>query len=180
MSMQNRAPTEMIDATVGGTTPHTKTTANETGWRVPVRIRWILGVASALVVAYLVSLFARPVGSYSSLVDGWGVATFEVAIGAACIWRQDCDPMNSLFAASERVRQAVLDAGIRHKARPSDPPVATVSGDVATWAPGSTASAREVIEWADEALYVPKESGRNRIQVERSVLLGPEVVPAGR
>ncbi len=77
----------MIDATVGGTTPQTKTTANETGWRVPVRIRWILGVASALVVAYLVSLFARPVGSYSSLVDGWGVTTFEVAIGAVCIWR---------------------------------------------------------------------------------------------
>jgi two-component system cell cycle response regulator len=93
---------------------------------------------------------------------------------------QDCDPVNSLFAASERVRQAVVDARIPHEARPSDPPLATVSGGVATWAPGSTASARDVIESADEALYVAKESGRNRIQVARSVLLGPEVVPAGR
>ena len=93
---------------------------------------------------------------------------------------QDCDFVNSLFAAGERVRQAVVDAGIRHEARPSDPPVATVSGGVAAWMPGSKATARDVIEWADEALYRAKESGRNRIQVARSAILGPEVVPAGR
>ncbi len=93
---------------------------------------------------------------------------------------QDCDLVNSLFAASERVRQAVVDAGIPHEARPSDPPVATVSGGIATWTPGTSATPRDVIEWADEALYLAKESGRNRIQVARSTILGPEVVPAGR
>jgi two-component system cell cycle response regulator len=93
---------------------------------------------------------------------------------------QDCDVVNSLFAAGERVRQAVVDAGIPHGARPSDPPVATVSGGVAAWMPGSKGTARDVIEWADEALYRAKESGRNRIQVARSAILGPEAVPAGR
>jgi two-component system cell cycle response regulator len=91
---------------------------------------------------------------------------------------QDCDFVNSLFAAGERVRQAVVDAGIPHESRPSDPPVATVSGGVAAWTPGSKATARDVIEWADEALYRAKESGRNRIQVARSTVLGPEVVAA--
>ena len=77
----------MIDATVGGTTPQTDGTPYETGWRVPVGVRWILGVASALVVAYLVSLVVRPVGSDSTLLDGWAVSIFEVAIGAVCIGR---------------------------------------------------------------------------------------------
>jgi two-component system cell cycle response regulator len=93
---------------------------------------------------------------------------------------QDCDFVNSLFAAGERVRQAVVDARIPHESRPSDPPVATVSGGVAAWTPGSKTTARDVIAWADEALYRAKESGRNRIQVARATVLGADAVAVAR
>ncbi len=55
--------------------------------RSDARIRWVVGVAGALVVAFAVSVIVRPVGSYSSLVDGWGVDLFELAMGAVCLWR---------------------------------------------------------------------------------------------
>ena len=77
----------MIDATVEGISPRNDGGSERNGWRVPVRVRWILGVASALVVAYLVSLVVRPAGSYTTLVDGFGVAAFELALGAVCMWR---------------------------------------------------------------------------------------------
>ncbi|HYA68691.1 MAG TPA: response regulator, partial [Acidimicrobiales bacterium] len=51
------------------------------------RVRWSFGVASALVVAYFVSLVARSTGSYYAPVDGWGVSCFELAMGALCIRR---------------------------------------------------------------------------------------------
>jgi two-component system, sensor histidine kinase and response regulator len=55
--------------------------------RVPNRVRWTLGIAGALVVAYLVSLVVRPTGSYDAAVDGWGVALFEITMGNICIAR---------------------------------------------------------------------------------------------
>ena len=93
---------------------------------------------------------------------------------------QDCDFVNSLFAAGERVRQAVVDAGIPHEARPSDPPVATVSGGVAAWTPGSTRHGPRRHRVGRRGAVPGQGPGRNRIQVARSALLGPEVVPAGR
>jgi len=51
------------------------------------RVRWIFGVSAALVVAFFVSVIVRPVGSYYTPVDGWGVDAFELAMGAVCIWR---------------------------------------------------------------------------------------------
>ncbi len=56
-------------------------------YRVPDRIRWILGIASALVVALLISLIVRSIGSSYTAVDGWGVDTFELSMGALCVAR---------------------------------------------------------------------------------------------
>ena len=41
----------------------------------------------ALVVAFLVSLLVRKTGSYSTPVDGWGVAMFELTMGNICLAR---------------------------------------------------------------------------------------------
>jgi two-component system sensor histidine kinase/response regulator len=55
--------------------------------RSDARVRWVAGAAAALVVAFVVSLIVRPVGSYYTPIDGWGVDLFELTMGAACIWR---------------------------------------------------------------------------------------------
>ena len=47
----------------------------------------MLGVASALVVALVISLIVRPVGSYTEAIDGWGVALLEILIGLVCLGR---------------------------------------------------------------------------------------------
>ncbi len=56
-------------------------------YRVPVQIRWMLGIASALVVALVISLIVRPVGSNFTPIDGWGVSALEVLIGVLCLSR---------------------------------------------------------------------------------------------
>ena len=55
--------------------------------RVPMRVRWTLGIAAALVVAFFISLLVRRTGSYSAPVDGWGVAMFELTMGNICLAR---------------------------------------------------------------------------------------------
>jgi PAS domain S-box-containing protein len=50
-------------------------------------MRTIFFVAALLVVAYLISLVVRPISSYNTLVDGWAVDVFELAMGALCILR---------------------------------------------------------------------------------------------
>ena len=55
--------------------------------RVDRRVQRIFGVASVMVVAFLVSLFLRSTGSYFTLLDGWGVALFEVSVAAVCAAR---------------------------------------------------------------------------------------------
>jgi len=80
----------------------------------------------------------------------------------------DCSPAAVLVTA-ERICRTVLDAGIAHGARPSEPPFVTLSGGVSCWTPGSPLSAREVIEQADEALFQAKAAGRNRIETAPSL-----------
>ena len=80
----------------------------------------------------------------------------------------DCSPAAVLVTA-ERICRTVLDAGIAHGARPSEPPLVTLSGGVSCWTPGSPLSAREVIEQADEALFQAKAVGRNRIETAPSL-----------
>ena len=45
-------------------------------------MRWTFRVSAALVVAFLASLILRTTGSHYAPVDGWGVALFELAMGA--------------------------------------------------------------------------------------------------
>jgi two-component system sensor histidine kinase/response regulator len=55
--------------------------------RSDARMRWVAGVAAVLVVAFVVSVIVRPVGSYYTPTDGWGLDLFELTMGAVCIWR---------------------------------------------------------------------------------------------
>jgi diguanylate cyclase (GGDEF)-like protein len=93
----------------------------------------------------------------------------------------DCDPSDCIFVCADRVRRSVLDAAIPHGARPSAPPIVTLSGGVSCWTPGSPLSALEVIEQADEALFEAKSGGRNQIHATGSLAcrVEPEGVAVG-
>src|SRR5579862_157958 len=51
------------------------------------RVRWVFAVGCTLLLAFLVTLLVRQVGSYSSALDGWGVDLFELSMGALCVAR---------------------------------------------------------------------------------------------
>jgi diguanylate cyclase (GGDEF)-like protein/PAS domain S-box-containing protein len=55
--------------------------------RVPGAMRLVFGVSAALALAYTVFVLVRPVGAYSTVVDGWGVDVFEIALSGVCISR---------------------------------------------------------------------------------------------
>ncbi|HKH87907.1 MAG TPA: diguanylate cyclase [Acidimicrobiales bacterium] len=84
----------------------------------------------------------------------------------------DLRPGDSLLATGDRIRRTVADAAIPHGARPSLPPVVTLSGGVAGWAPGSTLTVMEVVAQADEALFQAKAAGRNCIREAPAALEG--------
>ena len=54
---------------------------------MPPRVRGVFLLATALVVAFFISLLVRPNGSYVTPVDGWGVDLFELAVGTLCLLR---------------------------------------------------------------------------------------------
>src|ERR1700677_3905939 len=58
-----------------------------TGGRARPRVRGVFLLATALVVAFLISLLVRPNGSYVTPVDGWGVDLFELSMGTLCVLR---------------------------------------------------------------------------------------------
>lgn len=75
-------------------------------------------------------------------------------------------PHTRLAAAGdvgERLRCCVADLGIPHENRP-DPRIVTVSVGVAQCHPGDGATSRQIIDAANRALLVAKESGRNRVE----------------
>ena len=63
------------------------------------------------------------------------------------------------FLVAEKIRRAVLHAGIRHSEGTEG--MVTVSLGVAAYDPTSQAQADDLIGAADKALYVAKASGRN-------------------
>jgi two-component system chemotaxis response regulator CheY len=76
----------------------------------------------------------------------------------------DCS-VDDATAAAERIRQALTDTALPHDARPTVPPVVTVSGGVSCWTPGSPISMPDLLHQADEALFQAKSAGRNRVHV---------------
>jgi two-component system chemotaxis response regulator CheY len=74
----------------------------------------------------------------------------------------DCATDDPTFAA-ERICHSVSDMAMAHEARPTKPPLVTVSGGVTCWRPGSRLSASELLQQADDALFEAKSEGRNRV-----------------
>ena len=113
----------------------------------------------------------RDVAAGMQLVTRAGECVYRYGGEEFLLLVPDCERANVIFNASERVRQAVVDLGIAHDARPSEPPLVTLSGGVSTWSAGSNATAADVVGQADEALYRAKSTGRNRIEVSQAVAL---------
>lgn len=72
-----------------------------------------------------------------------------------------CD-LHTAEREANRVRQAFMEKAIPH-ACSATAPVVTISLGVAAIVPTHTASAESLLKAADEALYVAKQSGRNRV-----------------
>jgi diguanylate cyclase (GGDEF)-like protein len=64
--------------------------------------------------------------------------------------------------AAQRIRSGLVELAIPHAGNPLG--VLTISGGLAMLDPGHARSVDEVLKEADEALYVAKELGRNRIE----------------
>jgi diguanylate cyclase (GGDEF)-like protein len=87
----------------------------------------------------------------------------------------DCS-IDAAAVAAERVRQAVTDTAIPHDARPTTPPIVTLSGGVSCWTPGCTLSIPGVLNRADAALYQAKSAGRNHVHIATTSVDG-ELAP---
>lgn len=72
-------------------------------------------------------------------------------------------------AVAGRIRAAVHELSLPHEARPTPPPLLTVSAGVAAWSPASGLSVDQLLEQADTALFVAKSGGRNQVQVAGGV-----------
>jgi diguanylate cyclase (GGDEF)-like protein len=111
----------------------------------------------------------RRVASSIDMVVRGGECAYRYGGEEFLLLMPDCRPTDSIYITGERIRQAVFEVGIPHESRPSDPPVVTLSGGVASWTPGSTLSFLEVLEEADDALFGAKSDGRNRVYAAPSV-----------
>jgi two-component system cell cycle response regulator len=76
----------------------------------------------------------------------------------------DCTVDGAVMAA-ERIREAVKSMALPHLARPTPPPVVTLSGGVTCWLRDTDLTVLELLRQADEALYLAKSAGRDRIEV---------------
>jgi two-component system chemotaxis response regulator CheY len=66
------------------------------------------------------------------------------------------------FVIAERLRQTIESVALTHRAGESG--VLTISAGVASFDPGQASrSAAEIVERADQALYLAKQDGRNRV-----------------
>ena len=51
------------------------------------RLRWLFWASTGLIATFAVLLALRPVGSYSTPIDGWGVDVFELTLAVVCAAR---------------------------------------------------------------------------------------------
>ncbi|HEX6928187.1 MAG TPA: diguanylate cyclase [Gammaproteobacteria bacterium] len=70
--------------------------------------------------------------------------------------------VDAAFTVAEKLRQAIIDRGIEHRASPVAD-VATISIGVAALTPRKGMDPRMLVRLADSALYGAKRSGRNRV-----------------
>lgn len=76
----------------------------------------------------------------------------------------DCS-IEDAATAARRLRRSVAAMGLPHDARPTTPPVVTLSGGVSWWAPGSSLCVADMLQQADDALFQAKSAGRNRVHI---------------
>jgi len=57
------------------------------GRNAPISHRAMFGVLFAVLLGYLISLFARPVSDSHVWLDGWGVAAFELLVSLLILAR---------------------------------------------------------------------------------------------
>jgi two-component system cell cycle response regulator len=72
------------------------------------------------------------------------------------------EPLPGAVKATERLRAAVEALGIPHRGN-NPPGILTISAGVAAYIPHTDIDANGIIEQADQALYTPKQHGRNRV-----------------
>ena len=70
--------------------------------------------------------------------------------------------MTTATVAAQRIRSGLAELAIPHAGSPLG--VLTISGGLAMLDPGHTRSVDDVLKEADEALYVAKRLGRNRVE----------------
>ncbi len=76
----------------------------------------------------------------------------------------DCSVEDAATAA-RRLRRSVAAMELPHNARPTTPPVVTLSGGVSCWVPGSPLCVADLLQRADDALFQAKAAGRNRVHI---------------
>jgi diguanylate cyclase (GGDEF)-like protein len=103
-----------------------------------------------------------------------GEAVFRYGGEEFLLVLHDCTVAGALAAAS-RLVAGVEAAALPHEARPTKPPVLTVSAGVSAWLPTRDVTAREVVAEADKALFRAKAAGRNRVEAPEA-----PATPAGR
>jgi diguanylate cyclase (GGDEF)-like protein len=106
----------------------------------------------------------RDVARHLSQVVRAGESVYRYGGEEFLLLMHDCT-LPGAVAAATRICQAVLDMAIPHQARPTEPPVVTVSAGVHCWVPGCSASLAEMVHQTDEALFAAKAAGRNCVHV---------------
>ena len=108
--------------------------------------------------------------------------------GRVCLplWRRGVPPAHAGLPAgrfhprpASGSAEALAETGIPHAARPSAPSLVTFSGGVSCWAPGSPLSPLDVIDQADEALFVAKSPAATRCGAAPSLAAEIEATTVG-
>jgi two-component system cell cycle response regulator len=74
----------------------------------------------------------------------------------------DATPTDATPAA-RRIQEAVTEAPLPPDTRPNGPSTVTLSGGVACWTPDTNLTSAQLLEYADQALFHAKSTGRNRV-----------------